>query len=127
MGEFDFIQQNFRFNFLYFILFHPLHSDCNVAQRKISNRHIRFMQDIFTTLVDSQWRWTLIIFVLTFVISWLGFAVIWWLIAATHGDLEIDHLPSAQGKFIRYRISDKTINDLKQQKLFQAIALGFHA
>lgn len=38
------------------------------------------------------------IFALSFILSWLGFAVIWWLIAMTHGDLEDDHLPPMQGK-----------------------------
>ncbi|XP_055314353.1 G protein-activated inward rectifier potassium channel 3-like isoform X2 [Sitodiplosis mosellana] len=72
--------------------------DCNVLQKKISRRRIRFLQDIFTTLVDSQWRWTLIVFALSFVLSWLFFAMIWWLIAVTHGDLEEMHLPPEQAK-----------------------------
>lgn len=72
--------------------------DCNVSQKKIAQRRIRFLQDIFTTLVDSQWRWTLIVFSLSFILSWLGFAGIWWLIAATHGDFEKAHLPPYQGK-----------------------------
>lgn len=74
-----------------------VHSECNVTQKRIAQRRIRFLQDIFTTLVDSQWRWTLIVFALSFVLSWLGFAVIWWLIAVTHGDLEEMHLPPKQG------------------------------
>lgn len=80
------------------IFFYINFSDCNVTQKKIAQRRIRFLQDIFTTLVDSQWRWTLIVFALSFVLSWLGFAVIWWLIAMTHGDLEEMHLPTVQGK-----------------------------
>lgn len=36
-------------------------------------------------------------FALSFVLSWLLFAVVWWLIAVTHGDLEEMHLPSVQG------------------------------
>lgn len=45
------------------------------------------MQDIFTTLVDIQWRWTLVVCTLGFLLSWLGFACIWWLLAFTHGDM----------------------------------------
>ncbi|XP_024938668.1 uncharacterized protein LOC107265566 isoform X3 [Cephus cinctus] len=70
--------------------------ECNVLQSRISRRSLRFLQDIFTTLVDTQWRWTLLCFTLSFFLSWLGFAVIWWLIVFTHGDLEKDHLPSVQ-------------------------------
>ncbi|XP_034180526.1 uncharacterized protein LOC117604515 isoform X2 [Osmia lignaria lignaria] len=70
--------------------------DCNVLQSRISRRSLRFLQDIFTTLVDTQWRWTLLCFSLSFVLSWLGFAVIWWLIAFTHGDFDERHLPPYQ-------------------------------
>nr|CAI5819348.1 unnamed protein product [Callosobruchus analis] len=70
--------------------------DCNILQSRISRRRLRYLQDIFTTLVDSQWRWTLTIFAVGFIGSWLIFALIWWLIAYTHGDLEEDHLPLYQ-------------------------------
>ncbi|CAL7934929.1 unnamed protein product [Xylocopa violacea] len=70
--------------------------ECNVLQSRISRRSLRFLQDIFTTLVDTQWRWTLLCFSLSFVLSWLGFAVIWWLIAFTHGDFDERHLPQFQ-------------------------------
>ncbi|XP_058796529.1 G protein-activated inward rectifier potassium channel 3-like isoform X2 [Phymastichus coffea] len=66
--------------------------ECNVLQSRISRRSLRFLQDIFTTLVDTQWRWTLLCFALSFVLSWLVFAAIWWLIAFTHGDFEPRHL-----------------------------------
>lgn len=33
--------------------------ECNVVQVKLAQKRIRFLQDIFTTLVDSQWRWCL--------------------------------------------------------------------
>lgn len=72
--------------------------DCNVTQAKLGGHRLRFLQDPFTTLVDLQWRWTLLIFTLSFFLSWLGFAVIWWLIAITHLDLEGAHLPALQGK-----------------------------
>ncbi|XP_043280058.1 uncharacterized protein [Venturia canescens] len=72
--------------------------ECNVLQSRISRRSLRFLQDIFTTLVDTQWRWTLLCFALSFLLSWLGFAVIWWLIAFTHGDFDEKHLPPVQIK-----------------------------
>lgn len=77
-----------------------------MIQSKLNKRKLRFLQDIFTTLVDTQWRWTLLIFALSFILSWLGFAVIWWLICFTHGDLEASHLPPLQGKLIYYQVSD---------------------
>lgn len=110
-------------NSLFNIWFLTCFSDCNVIQKRISQRKVRFLQDIFTTLVDSQWRWTLIVFALSFVLSWLFFAGIWWLIAVTHGDLEPNHLPPVQRMYttiyyivkincICIKVLDKYFNNL---------------
>ncbi|XP_030751688.1 G protein-activated inward rectifier potassium channel 3-like isoform X2 [Sitophilus oryzae] len=66
------------------------HGDCNVVQGNVAKRRRRYLQDIFTTLVDAQWRWTLLVFAMNFLLSWLLFALIWWLIVFTHGDLNIE-------------------------------------
>lgn len=57
-------------------------------------------QDIFTTLVDAQWRWTLLVFSMNFLLSWLGFALIWWLIAYSHGDLDPENHANSNSTFI---------------------------
>lgn len=72
------------------------HGDCNVVQGNVAKRRRRYMQDIFTTLVDAQWRWTLLVFALSFLLSWLIFSGIWWIIAYAHDD------------FTYINISDKT-------------------
>ncbi|XP_033845694.1 ATP-sensitive inward rectifier potassium channel 8 [Periophthalmus magnuspinnatus] len=59
---------------------------CNLAHKNIREQG-RFLQDVFTTLVDLRWRFTLVIFTTTFVSSWLLFAMSWWLVAFAHGDL----------------------------------------
>lgn len=65
--------------------------ECNVLKKSsLSKRRLRYLQDIFTTLVDTKWRWTLLVFTLGFMMSWLFYAGIYWLIAFTHGDF--DHL-----------------------------------
>ncbi|KAJ1528100.1 hypothetical protein ONE63_008016 [Megalurothrips usitatus] len=69
------------------------HGDVNVVQGNVAKRRRRYLQDIFTTLVDAQWRWTLLVFALNFLLSWLGFAVVWWLIMLTHGDLRPENMP----------------------------------
>ncbi|XP_050069853.1 G protein-activated inward rectifier potassium channel 3-like [Anopheles maculipalpis] len=69
---------------------------CNVSATKAPHQRLRFLQDIFTTLVDAQWRWTLLVFALGFVGSWVTFAGLYWLISYTHGDLEELHLPPFQ-------------------------------
>ncbi|XP_034255564.1 G protein-activated inward rectifier potassium channel 3-like [Thrips palmi] len=60
---------------------------CNVTPVNNVDRNRRFMQDLFNTLVDCRWRYTLLAFVLGYVVSWMVFALIWYLIAAAHGDL----------------------------------------
>lgn len=67
--------------------------ECNVLQANVAKRRRRYLQDIFTTLVDAQWRWTLLVFALNFVLSWLGFALVWFAIAALHGDLQAEGMP----------------------------------
>ncbi|KAF6200513.1 hypothetical protein GE061_004956 [Apolygus lucorum] len=64
------------------------HGDCNVVQGKVAKRRRKYLQDIFTTLVDAQWRWTLLVFAMNFLLSWLGFAILWWLVLFSHGDFE---------------------------------------
>uniref|UniRef100_V9KJU5 ATP-sensitive inward rectifier potassium channel 8 n=1 Tax=Callorhinchus milii TaxID=7868 RepID=V9KJU5_CALMI len=59
---------------------------CNAAHKNIREQG-RFLQDIFTTLVDLKWRYTLLIFTMSFLCSWLLFAMMWWLVAFSHGDL----------------------------------------
>ncbi|KAI4456366.1 inward rectifier potassium channel [Holotrichia oblita] len=68
------------------------HGDCNVVQGNVAKRRRKYLQDIFTTLVDAQWRWTLLVFAMNFLLSWLSFAIIWWLISYTHGDLDLENM-----------------------------------
>ncbi|XP_045596107.2 ATP-sensitive inward rectifier potassium channel 12 isoform X3 [Procambarus clarkii] len=70
--------------------------ECNVSPSNVAKRRRRYLQDIFTTLVDIQWRWTLLVFAMSFISSWLLFAVVWWVIAYTHGDLLEHNLPGRQ-------------------------------
>lgn len=60
----------------------------NLSPEHVDKRHRRFMQDMFTTMVDIRWRWNLLVFTMGFLISWFSFAVIWWLIAFSHSDFE---------------------------------------
>ncbi|MBN3316050.1 KCJ11 protein, partial [Atractosteus spatula] len=65
---------------------------CNVAHKNIREQG-RFLQDVFTTMVDLKWQHSLLIFTSAFLCSWMLFAMVWWLIAFGHGDLE----PREQG------------------------------
>jgi potassium inwardly-rectifying channel subfamily J len=68
--------------------------NCNIHRPTSRRQRLTFLQ--FTKLVDSSWTFTIFIFLNTLLLSWLLFAVIWWLICYTHGDFEPDHLPPVQ-------------------------------
>ncbi|MEE6482595.1 hypothetical protein FKM82_013289 [Ascaphus truei] len=67
---------------------------CNVSHKNIREQG-RFLQDVFTTMVDFKWHHTLLIFTMSFICSWMVFAMAWWLIAFAHGDLDPDRRSSA--------------------------------
>lgn len=61
---------------------------CNVQFINMRQKGQRYLADIFTTCVDIRWRWMMVIFCLSFLLSWLFFGVIFWLVALWSGDLE---------------------------------------
>uniref|UniRef100_A0A8C1VV89 ATP-sensitive inward rectifier potassium channel 14 n=1 Tax=Cyprinus carpio TaxID=7962 RepID=A0A8C1VV89_CYPCA len=61
---------------------------CNVQFINMSEKGQRYLADIFTTCVDIRWRWMMVLFCLSFLLSWLLFGVIFWLIALSSGDSE---------------------------------------
>lgn len=61
---------------------------CNVQFINMSEKGQRYLADIFTTCVDIRWRWMLVIFCLSFLLSWLFFGFVFWLVALSYGDLE---------------------------------------
>ena len=46
------------------------------------------MRNPLTTLLDLKWRWIIVIFSVGFILTWTCFAVAYYVIAKTHGDLE---------------------------------------
>lgn len=52
--------------------------------------HHRLLKDFFTSMVDLSWSWTLFSFAASFYISWLIFAVVWYMVVLLHGDLAED-------------------------------------
>ncbi|XP_069122676.1 ATP-sensitive inward rectifier potassium channel 12-like [Argopecten irradians] len=61
---------------------------CNVESRTVTGKKLKFLNDIFTTFVDTPWRFLLPIFSLTILLSWLFFASVFYAISAVHGDFE---------------------------------------
>ncbi|XP_030076794.1 G protein-activated inward rectifier potassium channel 4 [Microcaecilia unicolor] len=60
---------------------------CNVHHGNVQETY-RYFSDLFTTLVDLEWRFSLLIFTMVYTVTWLFFGFIWWLIAYIRGDLE---------------------------------------
>ncbi|XP_064866770.1 inward rectifier potassium channel 16-like [Oncorhynchus nerka] len=63
---------------------------CPVVFHQSPGQWSFFLADIFTTLVELRWRVMLLIFCLSYILSWLFFSVLYFLIAYVHKDLE-DH------------------------------------
>ena len=48
----------------------------------------RFLRNPFTTILTLKWRWILIVFAIGFIVTWLIFAVIYYAISSSNGDLD---------------------------------------
>lgn len=59
----------------------------NICQKGIRRLKQQYLADIFTTLIELKWRWTLVLFVTAFLFTWCFFGLCWWLIAYTKKDL----------------------------------------
>uniref|UniRef100_A0A2P2HYW6 ATP-sensitive inward rectifier potassium channel 1-like n=1 Tax=Hirondellea gigas TaxID=1518452 RepID=A0A2P2HYW6_9CRUS len=60
--------------------------DCNMSMLKMKKQRSRYMMDMYTTIVEAQWRYTLLIFISGFTLCWLFFGFIWYVIIRIHGD-----------------------------------------
>ena len=49
----------------------------------------RFLKDFFSSAIELSWSWTILSFSASFYVSWTMFAVVWYLLALYHGDLEL--------------------------------------
>lgn len=53
------------------------------GQRNVRSKHIprtRYVQDIFTTIIDARWKWMFGFFILCYLLTWTIFATMWWVI-----------------------------------------------
>ena len=65
----------------------------NIENTDIPDRIAKYLTDIFTTLIDIEWRWNLLIFFSGFVLTWLVFAVYFFLLCYLHGYLNETAIP----------------------------------
>ncbi|KRZ90701.1 Inward rectifier potassium channel irk-1 [Trichinella sp. T8] len=62
--------------------------EVNVTRNNVPKLERQYIRDLFTTLLDVKWRYSLVLFSGFFVISWIFFAVIYYVICWLHGDLQ---------------------------------------
>jgi len=60
----------------------------NISQTGIKKRHQQYLADIFTTLVELKWRWSLLLILTGFLLTWLLFGAVWWALAYYKGDID---------------------------------------
>lgn len=68
----------------------------NVEKCSINRHGFGCVFNCFVTFVDARWRWTLLYFFMGFTGDWLFFALVYWFISYTHGDLREENLPLYQ-------------------------------
>ncbi|XP_059140968.1 ATP-sensitive inward rectifier potassium channel 12-like [Physella acuta] len=66
----------------------------NIVSVGIEDKYKKFLSDLYTTLIDIQWRWNILIFVSGFVVCWVVFAGLYYLLCYLHGDMEEEQEPS---------------------------------
>lgn len=61
---------------------------CNIEYGNIKySKHLSFLADFWTTVVEIRWRFVLFFFIASFTLSWFIFGLIWYWIARDNGDL----------------------------------------
>lgn len=61
---------------------------CNLSLVNVPKQRRKYFRDIFTTVIDMKWRWSLLCFSLSFIMSWTFFFGVYYVIVMAHGDFE---------------------------------------
>lgn len=70
--------------------------ECNIQYVNVDKRGARFLLDIFTTLVALPWRYNIFVYLVSFLLTWVLFALVWWALHTIYG-LDEDGNPCVQG------------------------------
>ncbi|KAK7088174.1 ATP-sensitive inward rectifier potassium channel 11-like [Littorina saxatilis] len=62
----------------------------NVSYRGIERKPLKYLKDMYTTLVDMQWRWVMLVLFGAIFMCYLVFAVLYWLVCYMSG--QFSHL-----------------------------------
>ncbi|XP_017154613.1 inward rectifier potassium channel irk-1 [Drosophila miranda] len=64
----------------------------NVVFRRIPEKSWRYMRDVITTLMELEWKYMLTLFLGSYFLSWLLFAVLCYVVSYSHGDFLFDEI-----------------------------------
>jgi potassium inwardly-rectifying channel subfamily J len=56
--------------------------ESNISNANVHQRRFRYIVDIFTTLLELSWGYSILLYTLSFFISWCTFALCWWAISS---------------------------------------------
>ena len=82
------------------------------------------MRDMFTSLVDLNWSVLLLITSLTYLACWLSFALVWYGLAAYHGDLSQSWTPGGEKEACVEGVESLMSSILFSMELQQTIGYG---
>lgn len=72
-----------------------------VVASQVPQKHGMYISDLFTTLIDSKWRWISFLYVFMYSGSWLLFGLLWWLIICLRGEkFCVDNVDSFTSAFL---------------------------
>ena len=66
--------------------------ESSIRYKNISKKRRKYFSDLYTTLLDTSWFFCVLLFTASFYLSWLMFAIIYFLISYLHGDLSEENL-----------------------------------
>ncbi|XP_017321482.3 ATP-sensitive inward rectifier potassium channel 1 [Ictalurus punctatus] len=100
---------------------------CNIEYSNVQyKKWSSFMQDIWTTLVEIHWTFIMFFFVSSFILSWFVFALFWYWVGGTNGDLWWQN-PSANHSACVVNVYDLTTAFLYSLETQTFIAYGVRA
>lgn len=77
------------------------HGRLKVVASQVPKKHGMYLSDLFTTMIDSKWRWITFVYILMYSGSWLLFGLFWWLLTYYRGEnLCVDNVDSFTSAFL---------------------------
>ena len=50
----------------------------NLESVHVNKKGAKYFQDMFTTILELRWRYVILVLIMAFLVTWIGFGLIWW-------------------------------------------------